>query len=50
MRGGDNSYPGVQLVALKVADDRLRRRYFPANYLKFSQLLPTRWTNVILLS
>ena len=34
MRGEDNSCPSVQHVALKVTEDRLYHRYFPANYLK----------------
>ena len=34
MRGRDNSYPGVQLAALKVAEDRFHHRLFPANCLK----------------
>ena len=40
MRGRDHSYPGVQLVALKITEDRLfdfsiEDRYFPANFVKF---------------
>ena len=34
MRGGDNHYPGVQLVSLKVTEDGLHHRYSPANCLK----------------
>ena len=34
MDGGDCSYPGVQLPAWKVPQERLHRIYFPANFLK----------------
>ena len=34
MRGGDYSYPGVQLEAWNITEDRLHRRYFPANFFK----------------
>ena len=34
MRGGDNSYLGLHLAAWNVTEDRLHRRYFPANFLK----------------
>ena len=34
MRGEDHSYPGVQLTAWNVTEDRLHHRYFPANFLK----------------
>ena len=34
MRGVNHSYPGVQLAAWNVTEDRLQHRYFPENFLK----------------
>ena len=34
MRGGDHSYPGVQLAVWNVTENRLHCRYFPANFFK----------------
>ena len=49
MPGEDSSYPGVQLVALQVAEDRLYHRYFLANYLKLltTPTLPTEKCNSV---
>ena len=38
MCGGDHSYPGVQLAAWNVTEEKLHQRYYSANYL---QLLTT---------
>ena len=34
MRGRDHSYPGVQLAAWNVTEEKLHQIYFPATYLK----------------
>ena len=34
MRDGHHFYPGVQLVASNVTEDRLHHRYAPANFLE----------------
>ena len=34
MRGGDRSYPSVQLAAWNITEIRLDLRYFPVNFLK----------------
>ena len=34
MPSGNHTYPGVQLAAWNVTEQRLYRRYFPAIYLK----------------
>ena len=39
MSGGDHSYPGVQLAAWKVTEDRLYHRFFPVNFLKLLTIL-----------
>ena len=48
MRGGDHSYPGVQLSAWNVTKDQLLRRQFPANFEICGKSNPTRWTTVII--
>ena len=34
MCGRDHSYPGVQLAAWNVTEEKLNQRYFPVTYLK----------------
>ena len=34
MCGGDYYYPGVQLIAWKVTEDKLHYRCYPGNFLK----------------
>ena len=34
MRGGNHSYPGVQLAAWNLTEDRLYHRQFPTDFLK----------------
>ena len=34
MRGRDHSYPGVQLAAWNVTEEKFHQIYFPATYLK----------------
>ena len=34
MLGGDCSYPGVQLAAWNVTEEKCHQKYFPATYLK----------------
>ena len=42
MRGGDHSYPGVQLAAWNVTIEKLHQIYFLATYLKLlaTSILP----------
>ena len=42
MRGGEHSYPGVQLEAWDVTEKKLHQRYFLATYLKLltTSILP----------
>ena len=44
MRGGDRTYPDIQLAAWNVTDVRLHHRYFPVNFLKLgtTPVLPVR--------
>ena len=42
MRGGDHSYPGVQLAAWNITKEKVPQIHFPATYLKLltTSILP----------
>ena len=47
MHGGGHSFPGVELAACNINEDRRFLQMFPANVLKLLNSNPTRRTTVI---